>query len=319
MESLEYHGVPPYLRAVIGTYLRGRKITYLGRDGAESGLLWSSTGVGLGPTLWNVGYDGVLRGYLPPGLDLVCYADDTLVLARGKDDEEARARTSADARLVVNKIRRQGLFVALQKTETFWFYGPRRRAPARSSLRIDGVDIPVGHTMKYLGLTLDSRWDFRAHFDRLAPRLKTTAAALSGLLPNLGGPSRSCRRGGGAVYGAVWRTRVAGRTQQGKEPLPLEGVPKDHRHTDSERVPHHLLRGGVRTGRVYTLGPGRGDVLYYVPVEDRSPRPGGETRARGDQRPQVSPPRPRIGSVAAPFGESNGRSQGRGGHPPNFS
>jgi len=48
--------------------------------------------------------------------------------------------------------------------------------------------------MKYLGLTLDSRWDFRAHFDRLAPRIKGTAVALSRLQPNLGRPSRSCRR-----------------------------------------------------------------------------------------------------------------------------
>jgi len=88
MESLEYHGIPPYLRAVIGTYLRGRKITYPGLDGAphsRSVCCGVPQGSVLGPTLWNVGYDGVLRGYLPPGLDLVCYADDTLVLARGEE------------------------------------------------------------------------------------------------------------------------------------------------------------------------------------------------------------------------------------------
>jgi len=125
MEGLEYHGVPPEigpydLRAVIGTYLRSRKITYLGRDGAPHskavccGVPQESV---LGPTLWNVGYNGVLRGYIPPDLDLVCYADDILVLARGRDDEEARAKASAGARLVVNRIRRLWLSVALQKTK----------------------------------------------------------------------------------------------------------------------------------------------------------------------------------------------------------
>jgi len=164
----------------------------------------------LGPTLWNVGYDGVLQGFTPPGLDLVCYADDTLVLARGKTEKKALSRASAGTRLVVNRIRRLGLTVALQKTEAFWLRGPRRRLPARRSLRIDGVDIWVGHSMKYLGLTLDSRWDFRAHFDRLAPRIRSTAVALSGLLPNLRGPSRSCRRlyMGVAVHCTIWCARV---------------------------------------------------------------------------------------------------------------
>jgi len=90
MEGLNYHGVPPYLRAVIGTYLRGRKISYSGRDGAPRSrdvCCGVPQGSVLGPTLWNVEYDGVLRGFLPPGL--VCYADDTLVLARGDNEEEA--------------------------------------------------------------------------------------------------------------------------------------------------------------------------------------------------------------------------------------
>jgi len=89
---LNITGFPPYLRDVIGIYLRGRKIAYPGRDGAPHsrpvccGVPQDSV---LGLTLWNVGYGGVLRGFLPPGLDLVCYADDTLVLARKRSEREA--------------------------------------------------------------------------------------------------------------------------------------------------------------------------------------------------------------------------------------
>jgi len=64
-----------------------------------------------------VGYDSVLWGFLLPGLDLVCYANDTLVLARGRNKEEALVRASAGTRLVIDRIRRLGLTVALQKTE----------------------------------------------------------------------------------------------------------------------------------------------------------------------------------------------------------
>ncbi|KAJ0176847.1 hypothetical protein K1T71_008026 [Dendrolimus kikuchii] len=48
--------------------------------------------------------------------------------------------------------------------------------------------------MKYLGLVLDSRWDFSAHFRQLLPRLKGAAGALSRLLPNVGGPNATCRK-----------------------------------------------------------------------------------------------------------------------------
>ena len=37
----------------------------------------------LGPLLWNIAYDAVLRVPMPPDSPLVCYADDTLVLVWG--------------------------------------------------------------------------------------------------------------------------------------------------------------------------------------------------------------------------------------------
>ncbi|XP_049878275.1 uncharacterized protein LOC126375411 [Pectinophora gossypiella] len=65
--------------------------------------------------------------------------------------------------------------------------------------------------MRYLGLVLDGRWEFRAHFQRLMPKLLGAAGALGYLLPNLGGPKASCRRlylgvvRSMALYGApVW-------------------------------------------------------------------------------------------------------------------
>ncbi|CAH2108906.1 unnamed protein product [Euphydryas editha] len=56
--------------------------------------------------------------------------------------------------------------------------------------------------MRYLGLTLDGRWTFRAHFAQLAPRVVGAAASLGRLLPNVGGPSANCRR----LYSGVIRS-----------------------------------------------------------------------------------------------------------------
>ena len=56
--------------------------------------------------------------------------------------------------------------------------------------------------MKYLGLTLDSRWHFGPHFAGLSSRLLKAADTLSWLLPNLGGPRTGCRK----LYAGILRS-----------------------------------------------------------------------------------------------------------------
>ncbi|XP_062524641.1 retrovirus-related Pol polyprotein from type-1 retrotransposable element R1 4 isoform X2 [Bombyx mori] len=77
---------------------------------------------------------------------------------------------------------------------------------------IGGVRVEIEATgLRYLGLVLDGRWSFRAHFERLGPRLMAAAGSLSRLLPNVEGPDVVVRRlytgvvRSMALYGApVW-------------------------------------------------------------------------------------------------------------------
>ncbi|CAG4940517.1 unnamed protein product [Parnassius apollo] len=141
----------------------------------------------LGPPLWNIGYDWVLRADLPTGVSVICYADDTLVLAQGGSYEAAAETMTRGVAIVVERIRQLGLEVALHKSEAMHFHGPRNRPPPGSSVMVGGVSIGVESTLKYLGLVLDGRWNFVEHFRRLAPKLERTGAAFRRLLPNLGG------------------------------------------------------------------------------------------------------------------------------------
>lgn len=84
---------------------------------------------------------------------------------------------------------------------------------------VGGVSIGIQGAMRYLGIVLDSRWNFREHFRRLEPKLIGAAGALGKLLPNLGGPSGSCRRlytavvRSMALYGApIWAEALNART-----------------------------------------------------------------------------------------------------------
>lgn len=109
----------------------------------------------LGPLLWDIGYNWVLRGALLPGLALICYADDTLVVAEGKSREQALHIATVGVALVVGRIRTLGLRVALNKTEAVYFPGPRTGLPHRLFITVEGVRILILLSLKYLGLVLD--------------------------------------------------------------------------------------------------------------------------------------------------------------------
>lgn len=214
-ESLRWHGVPTYLVNIVSDYLRDRRITYTDRTGSvREGELYRGVPQGsvLGPLLWDLGYNVVLNTALPPGCNVVCYADDTLVMAGGRDWDEAITRGEVAAHSVIRSIQDAGLRVAANKTEALFFYekikGP---PPPNLTLVVDTARISIGSQIKYLGLILDSGWNFQNHFIERARRIRERANALRGLLPNLGGASGRVRRlyantvRSIALYGApVW-------------------------------------------------------------------------------------------------------------------
>lgn len=100
----------------------------------------------LGPFLWNLAYDAVLRPSLPSGLSVVCYADDTLILARGPRFEEVLllAWGSTGGGLCCRKKSWAGP----QITKAICFYGLSRRQEPRSSyLWVDVTEVQVNQYM----------------------------------------------------------------------------------------------------------------------------------------------------------------------------
>lgn len=83
-----------------------------------------------------------------------------------------------------------GLSVNATKTEATWLeVGARERPPlTEKEVLVGGVHVAIGPHMKYLGVELEQRGIYHHHFRLLAPKLDSTEAALSRLLPNLHGP-----------------------------------------------------------------------------------------------------------------------------------
>ena len=239
---------------------------------------------------WNIGYDWVLRADLPEGVCVVCYADDTLVLAQGRSHEAAAAAMTRLVEIVVERIRQLGLEVALHKSEAMCFHGLRNSPPSGSQLTVGGVHIGVGSTMKYLGLVLDSmrQQNFVEHFRRLAPKLERAGAALKRLLPNLRGPNASCRR----LYAGVLRSMAlygAPVFEAACRPLPKR-VPTGDRHKGHPRVPHDLRGGSKPPCRIAAVGSGGDCPCAPARVARGGTRPGGTSAAAANRRSADRPP-----------------------------
>lgn len=217
--ALEHHGVPRYLSAMIRDYFRDRILEYVDMDGSvqERGIgCGVSQGSVLGPLLWNLAYDHVLRCPLPPRQHCRLLCRRHISACRGKELGEATATANLAMANVVRSIHALGLEVAAQKTESVFFHDGSHGPPPPAFIRVGEARVQLSGSIKYLGLQLDATWSFGEHFRRLAPRVERVFMALCRLLPNLGGPGGRVRRiyaavvGSVALYGApVWAEDVA--------------------------------------------------------------------------------------------------------------
>ena len=217
--------VPLYLRNVFRDYLSNRSLAYIDRRDRLVRMPMTCgvpQGSVLGPTLWNVGYDSVLRQHLPIGCSVLCYADDTLLVARASDFEESRFRAEVGATYLVRYIESLGLRVSIAKTEAVAFTGGR--IPENAYIGGGAGVVPIGSAVRYLGLILDSRWTFRDHFRSLMPKAWNMATALARITANIGGPGEKRRRMYASVvmsvilYGApIWAQTVVGNRKIVKE------------------------------------------------------------------------------------------------------
>jgi hypothetical protein len=194
MMALNHAEVPMYIKKVLQDYFSGRSAETTAGD--QKVEIQVSCGVPqgsvIGPFLWNLAYDRVLRLQLPSGSSLIGFADDTLVISSGKTIPDLERITNETLALVSDEIKDIGLTLAVSKTEAVVFTNKYKYDVPR--IVLDGQVIQLKSEMKYLGIVVERSLLFKVHIEEAARKAEKMANALGRLMPNLGGPKESRRK-----------------------------------------------------------------------------------------------------------------------------
>lgn len=219
VEALVERGISPHMIGCVQAYF-GDRVIRMGsvRRRCTAGVPQGSV---LGPTLWNIMYDGVLRVRHEAGVSSTAYADDLALVVEATDGSALREKVERAVLKVIEWIEEMGMVVALEKTEILLVKGPR--SSGGMVFRIQGCEIRAAREITYLGVVLRRGPSFSGHVEAIIAKASGRAAALRGIMPNMGGPGYAGRRILAAVihstvlYAApVWRCVLRQERQKGQ-------------------------------------------------------------------------------------------------------
>lgn len=195
LDALE-HGfrIPTYLLRILNDYLRNRMLLYETEEGQREMVVTGGAAQGsiLGPDLWNVFYDSLLRAEMPEETRLVGYADDVAVLIAARDTKMAQLKLNKVMRTINSWMSAHRIALALNKTEIAIL--TKKRIQPALPMWVGEEVIETKPAVKYLGITIDSKLSFFEQIRQTADKAAKGVTALSRLMANVGGPRSSKRR-----------------------------------------------------------------------------------------------------------------------------
>lgn len=203
IKALERINVPNYLVAIVQNYFTNRVVIYDTEEGRRQYAMSGGVPQGsvLGPLLWNIMYDGILRLRLPEDAQIIGFADDIALVVTASSKEAAKVTADASIYLVNEWLTSMGLTLAEQKTEAVLISS--RRNMNGLVLKIGESEIFTTDSLKYLGVVIDRRLSFKPHLRFISEKARKYMLSLSRIMPNTKGPKFARRKILGSVIKSV--------------------------------------------------------------------------------------------------------------------
>ena len=137
-------------------------------------------------------YDDFLRMDLPAGTSIIGFADDALVVCAADDVKILELRINDSLWRAKRWLDSRCLKMAPEKTEALLVTD--RRSFKYPRIVLGEHEIKWKKSIKYLGVQLDRRLSFGEHLQIATAKAIQCGAALTRLMPNIGGPREAKRR-----------------------------------------------------------------------------------------------------------------------------
>lgn len=185
MKTIQEKLIPKYLRNIIESYLENRTLLYESDSKQTEQKLTSGVPQGsvLGPTLWNILYDNLLKKPLPDGVSFLAFADDVALVAIAKDTIALEHQLTEAGEIVRKWLHSVGMQLAVQNAKAVIL--TNTRTYNEMTINLGGEQIKAGKTIKYLGLTIDSNIKLTQHAKTTAAKAMTAVQKISRILPNI--------------------------------------------------------------------------------------------------------------------------------------
>jgi len=188
-EDLENIGVSLHVRAWLTDYLQGRtaSLTIGGITKKVNVTKGCPQGSILGPALWNVTMEALLRTDYPQFVSIQAYADDIALSVAASTRAMLVSRAEQALIPVLDWAYSRGLCFSAQKSAAMLTKGTL--APG-FTVKFGEERIVVVSEVKYLGITLDDKHSFSKHIEGLAKAAEGLFTRLRGTM----GPGWGIRR-----------------------------------------------------------------------------------------------------------------------------
>lgn len=193
IEALDQYDIPKYLQKLVVSYFTDRLLQYDTDDGSKVYKVSGEVPQGsvLGPLLWIVMYNGLLKLRIPRMVMPVAFADDVALVIVGKFLVDIKNLFNVTFRKYADWMNEAGLKMAMHKTEVTLITSRKERETI--TLQVGEHEVESKPSVRYLGVMIDARLNFKDQVEHACSGAAAVGGALSRLMPNVGGPKAGRR------------------------------------------------------------------------------------------------------------------------------